>query len=67
MKTSTHRFVKEYANYKISLLKELAKWHPDESKAEALNGRIYYIGKLVQRWQDGLIRTDECMKLIAEA
>lgn len=67
MKTATHRFVREYANYKIRTLEDLAKWSPDESKASALKGRAYYIGKLVQRWQDGIILTDECMKLIAEA
>lgn len=67
MTTSKRRFVTEYANYKISLLEEMAKWHPDADKAEAMRGRIYYINKLVQRWQDGIILTDECMELIAKA
>lgn len=65
MKTYRHRFVKEYANYKTSVLEDLAKAFPE--KAEPLNGRIIYINNLVQRWQDGLILTDECMELIAKA
>lgn len=64
---STQRFVKEYANWKVSILKDMAKWTPDEKRAEAFKGRIYYIEKTYSRWKDGIILTDEAMKLIAEA
>lgn len=62
---STQRFVREYANYKVSILKSLADGFPD--KAEALQGRCIYIERLVKRWEDGLVLTDECMELIAKA
>lgn len=62
---STQRFVREYANYKISIFKSLAETFPD--KAESLNGNCVYISRMVDRWDAGMILTDEVMELIAKA
>ena len=64
---SSCRFVREYRNYKISILKDLARSHPDEAKAEMLLHRAESIEHLYRQWKNGYIMTDEMMKLIAEA
>ena len=64
---SRQRFVKEFANWKIGVLKDLAKYHPDKLKSDELKGRIYYINRLYGKWEDGLMMTTEVMKLIADA
>lgn len=64
---SSQRFVKEYANWKVSILKDLAKSHPDEDRAEQLNGRAIYIERMYNRWKDGMVTTNEVMALIAKA
>lgn len=65
MKQPTFRFVKEYANYKKNLFRELAKSFPD--KAVELGGRAAHIDQLVNDWERGLILTDELMTLMARA
>lgn len=62
---SSCRFAREYANYKISILKEIAIRHPED--ADSLNGRIIYIERRYQDWKNGYMMTDEMMRLIAEA
>ena len=62
---SSCRFAKEYANYKISILKDIARCHPENT--DAINGRIIYIERRYQDWKNGYMMTDEMMRLIAEA
>jgi len=61
---STQRFVKEYANWKISILEDLAKNFPE--KALILTANIAVIKENVKGWERGYIRTDEVMTKIAE-
>ena len=62
--TSTQRFVKEYANWKISILEDLAKSFPE--KATMLKVNIVIIRENVKGWERSLITTDEVMRKIAE-
>ena len=64
---SSQRFVKEFANWKISILKDLAKASPYEHRAEEFKGRVIYIERLYKQWKNGLIMTTEVMELIAKA
>lgn len=61
---STQRFVKEYANWKISILEDLAKCHPE--KALILTVNITIIKETVKGWERSLITTDEVMRKISE-
>lgn len=61
---STQRFVKEYANWKISILEDMAKSFPE--KREFYVAGIVIIKKYVERWENGLITTDEVMRKIAD-
>lgn len=65
--TKEPRFVREYANYKIRILKDLARSHPDEQKAEKLLARAGSIEHFYSKWRNGFILTDELMELIAKA
>ena len=62
---STQRFVKEYCNYKISWLKDLARQHPEH--ADEFKGRIVYIERRYKDWETYIMGVDEAMRLIAEA
>ena len=61
---STQRFVKEYANWKISVLEDMAKCHPE--KALILTANITVIKEMVKGWERSLITADEVMRKISE-
>lgn len=61
---STQRFVKEYANWKISILEDMAKCYPE--KALILTANITVIKETVKGWDRGYIMTDEVMRKISE-
>ena len=61
---STQRFVKEYANWKISILEDMAKHHPE--KALTLTANITVIKEMVKGWERSLITADEVMRKISE-
>lgn len=61
---STQRFVKEYANWKISILEDMAKHHPE--KALILMANITVIKEMVKGWERSLITADEVMRKISE-
>lgn len=61
---STQRFVKEYANWKISILEDMAKSFPE--KREFYVSGIVIIKKYVKGWENGLVTTDEAMRKIAD-
>ena len=61
---STQRFVKEYANWKISILEDLAKSFPENAHITRAN--ITVIKETVKGWERGYIMTDEVMTKIAE-
>lgn len=61
---STQRFVKEYANWKISILEDMAKHHPE--KALILTANITVIKEMVKGWERNLITADEVMRKISE-
>lgn len=61
---SKQRFVREYANWKISVLEDLAKNFPEK---EVLNrASIAIIRSQVNGWELGMVTTDEIMAKIAE-
>jgi hypothetical protein len=61
---SKQRFVREYANWKISALEDLAKSFPEK---EVLNrASIAIIRNQVNGWELGMVTTDEIMAKIAE-
>lgn len=62
--TSKQRFVKEYANWKISILEDMAKAHPE--KAMYLTVQVTLIRECVKKWDNGMVMTDEAMQYIAE-
>lgn len=61
---SSQRFVKEYANWKISILEDLAKSHPE--KALILTANITVIKENIKGWERSYITTDEVMRIISE-
>lgn len=61
---SKQRFVKEYANWKISILEDLAKNHPE--KALVLTANITVIKEMVKGWERSFVTTDEVMRKISE-
>lgn len=61
---STQRFVKEYANWKISILEDLARSFP--KNAEIFKANIVIIRETVKGWERSLITADEVMRKIAE-
>lgn len=61
---STQRFVKEYANWKISILKDMAKHHPE--KALILTANITVIKEMIKGWERSYITADEVMRKISE-
>ena len=60
---STQRFVKEYANWKISILEDQAKSFPQMETTLRVN--IVIIRETVKGWERSLITTDEAMRKIA--
>lgn len=63
MSASKQRFVKEYANWKISVLEDLIKSFPEKEVTN--RAYISLIRCAVRRWEDGLVTTDEVMTKIA--
>lgn len=63
--TSKHRFVKEYANYKIRILEDLKRSFPE--KEVIISIRLVLIREAVKRWDRGEALADDVMKYIAEA
>ena len=61
----TPRFIKEYANNKISFLHGVMKENPNGR--EILTQKIEQINKIVRLSERGTITIDETMKSIAEA
>lgn len=61
---SSQRFVKEYANWKISILEDLAKSYPE--KALILTANITVIKENIKGWERSYITTDEVMRIISE-
>lgn len=61
---STQRFVREYANWKISVLESLMANHPE--KTISLTANIVIIRETVKGWERSFITTDEAMRKIAE-
>lgn len=59
---SSQRFVKEFANWQISVLKDMAKSFPD--KADSINEDIERIEKVYKGWESGLVTTKEVMGII---
>lgn len=60
---SRQRFVKEFANWKISVLEDMIKSFPEK---EALNrASIAIIRNQVNGWELGMVTTDEIMAKIA--
>lgn len=62
--TKTQRFVKEYANWKVEILEDMAKCHPE--KALILTANITVIRETYKKWENGLVMTDEVMRKISE-
>lgn len=62
--TKTQRFVKEYANWKVEILEDMAKCHPE--KALVLTANITVIRETYKKWENGLVMTDEVMRKISE-
>lgn len=60
---SKQRFVKEFANWKISVLEDLIKSFPEKE----VTNRTYIslIRCAVRGWENGLVTTDEVMSKIA--
>ena len=61
---SSQRFVKEYANWKVSILKDMAKSFPEKEMFYKAGAVI--IQEIVNKWERGLIPTDEVMKKISD-
>jgi len=61
---SSQRFVKEFANWKISVLKDMAKSFPE--RADSFKADIERIEKTYKGWDRGLITTKETMSIINE-
>ena len=61
---SSQRFVKEYANWKISILEDMAKSFP-EKEAFYTAGAVI-IRETVKKWDRGMVRTDEVMRKISD-
>ena len=59
-----HRFVNEYAAYKIKIISALKDARPDS--AEEMDERIKLIRNTVLAYERGLITTDEAMMEIAD-
>lgn len=58
----SQRFVREYANYKIRLFRELEKDFSDHK--ERHDGDIAEINKIVLMWERGLVSTEETIGLL---
>lgn len=61
---SSQRFVKEYANWKVSILKDMAKSFPE--KEMFFKAGAVIVQETVKKWEQGLITTDEVMKKISD-
>lgn len=61
---STCRFVKEYANYKISVCEDLKKSFPTH---RTIDITIYRIEVIRDAFNEHIITVDEAMKKIADA
>ena len=61
---SSQRFVKEFANWKISILKDMAKMHPE--KEAFYKAGIVIIRETVSKWDKGIVPTSEAMKKISD-
>ena len=62
--TSKQRFVREYANWKIAKLEDLAKSFPNKATLCTVNAIL--IKEWLKGWERSLITTDEIMAKIAE-
>ena len=61
---SPHRFVKEYANYKIVILTAMAESFPE--RAEYCKAKIETIETWLGCWDRCVITTDEVMGMISK-
>ena len=61
---STQRFVKEYANWKISILEDMAKCHPEKAAFYTASATI--VRETYKKWENGLVMTDEAMRKISD-
>ena len=61
---SVHRFVIEYANYKIRIYSDLLKNFPE--KKEESEDKINTINGIVSLYERYLISVDECMGKLSE-
>ena len=64
MITSKQRFVKEYANWKIGILKDLTKNFPEKELGN--DALIALIKVCVKRWEQGMCTTEEIMRKLIE-
>lgn len=62
--TSKQRFVKEYANWKIGILEDMAKSFPE--KADFYRAGATIVRKTYEGWERSLITTDEAMRKISD-
>lgn len=60
------RFIEEYANFKIRLLKKEKQYSFNECNQEKFNQAIERIKKAVYNVRKGFITVDECMLMIAK-
>ena len=58
--TTKQRFVKEYANWKIAILEDMAKSFPEKEVGATIVRETY------KKWENGLVPTDEVMRKISE-
>lgn len=68
---SSQRFVKEYANWKISILEDMAKSHPEKAliltaNITVIKENITVIKENIKGWDRGYVTTDEVMRIISE-
>lgn len=61
---SVHRFVVEYANYKIRVYSDLLKNFPE--KQEEMDAKIDTINGIVSLYERYLLTVDECMRKLSE-
>ena len=61
---SVHRFVIEYANYKIRVYSDMLKNFPEEQ--EETDNKIDTIKQIVSLYEQYMIPVDECMRELSE-
>ena len=62
--TTKQRFVKEYANWKIAILEDMAKSFPEKEAFDKVGATI--VRETYKKWENGLVPTDEVMRKISE-